>query len=254
MPRGTYHAVQVIVHDSGSGPVSIVMGGYLPHDEAWIPSNLIDVDGDYYLPLSKRDRKLSSFCGTVLACNKLIDSLLEKRNEQCSRILRALASEGEVIQDIDANLKFAKKRFSMQAPKTIVLTVPSLLDPASFVCIPVVFESDAKVSCAVKVSTDVMDYICNAISGSDAGDRGKKRPRDDRICSGFKEVLYNYSRGSFYVVYCDADGRKHTKHAKPICDRLNTEEEKQQAMKECAQGLQEFYVDNHHVQEEVTAA
>ena len=129
MPRGTYHAVQVIVHDSGSGPVSIVMGGYLPHDEAWTPSNLIDVDGDYYLPLSKRDRKLSSF----LACNKLIDSLLEKRNEQCSRILRALASEGEVIQDIDANLKFAKKRFSMQAPKTIVLTVPGLHDPASVV-------------------------------------------------------------------------------------------------------------------------
>ena len=213
--------------------------------------NLIDVDSGFVVPFGKRDRKLSAFCGTPLVSNAFIDSMFAARNRLCDQVFKNLATEDEAIQVVDEQkgLKIAKKRLSISAPKTINLELPDPGSPGETFKVPVVFESDAKVSCAIHLTAEVMDFVCRAISTSEMGNRGKKRARDDRITTDYKEVLYNYSRGSFYVTYCDADGRKHTRHAKPDCDPRSTDEEQQQAIGECADRLHAFFMEQHHPEE-----
>ena len=247
MPRDapTKNTVTVLDNDWSTSPMKVIVGGFLPIDEAWIPS-IVDIDGEHFVSVCKRDRKLSSFCGVSLSKNKFIDDLLQERNRACDAILRQLAQNGESIEGGElVKGKITKKTMALQAPKTVVLKFEAI-DGSVGVEIPVVFESDSKVSCAVKVSADVMDYICIAVKGSEQGDRGKKRNAEDRQTFQHREVRANYSRGSLYVEYLDADGRSHTKHAKPDVHTRSSEDEREAAMQACAEELHVFYTENHH--------
>ena len=236
------------VADTGAA-MHFIMGGCLSEDEAWVPVGLLLVDNDYYLPLSKKDTKLSAFCGKSLKFNNYLDVLLHKRNQVCDQVLETIARQhDEMLEDETATTKNRKKLLASSSPPFVCLSMPHADDPTKCEEIPVLFASDAKISVAVKLTEAVMDHLRLSISLAPVGERGKKRSRMDRVFPGFTGkslVRYNYQRESCYITYCDADGRQHTKHSKPKFDHRSTDEEKNEAIRLCSEQLSVFFEENN---------
>jgi hypothetical protein len=185
-----------------------------------------------------------------LKFNEYIDDLMEARNSVCEQILKTLANDSEAVvpKDVDKKLSVtvAKKRLSMQAPKTVFVKMPVKGDPSITADIKVLFESDFKVSVAVLVDATVLSHVCLGIHHSAQGERGKKRTLDNRVKFNYKEVRFNSSRGSAFIEYLDADGRRHTHDKHISVDARDTPEDEQLAMDEVAEYLHNYYVANHH--------
>ena len=238
----------VVIHDANNEAVThFIMGGCLGVDEAWVPRNLLKIDEEFYLPLSKRDTRLAAFCGKSLKFNSYLDLLMSKRNGACLQILESIAKERDEADDKEAVVtKNRKKLLSSHSPLSINLNMPCADNPTALVDIPVLFESDAKVSVAMQLSEKLLDHLREAIAQSSAGDRGKKRPALERFETGEDTVRWNYQRESCYITYVDGDGRKHTKHSKPKFDHRSSSPEKQEAIQICCAELGEFFRMNHH--------
>ena len=248
LPRPPVEYRDVQVYDV-SEDTKVVSGGFLPCQEAWLPSGLVDIEGEKFVAISKLDRRLRTFAGTALTFNQYIDELLKARNSACEQILKTLANESEAV--VPQNLgklgvSVAKKRLSMQAPKTVSVTMPVNGDPSNTADIKVLFESDFKVSVAVLVDATVLSHVCLGIHHNGQGQRGKERTLDNRVKFNYKEVRFNYSRGSAYIEYLDADGSKHTHDKHISVDARDTPEDEQHAMDDAAEYLHSYYVANHH--------
>jgi hypothetical protein len=198
LPRPPLEYRDVQVYDA-SEDTKVISGGFLSCQEAWLPSGLVDSDGEKFVPISKLDRRLRTFAGIALKFNEYIDDLMEARNSVCEQILKTLANDSEAVvpKDVDKKLSVtvAKKRLSMQAPKTVFVKMPVKGDPSITADIKVLFESDFKVSVAVLVDATVLSHVCLGIHHSAQGERGKKRTLDNRVKFNYKEVRFNSSRG-----------------------------------------------------------
>jgi len=225
----------------------VIAGGYMVDEEAWSPSGMVAVDDRKYLKLAKSNRKLRALCGCSLTFDKFLDDLMESRNAEIDRIVLETAKQHDPLGREPSKRKGARETFTggSGAPESVQVTIPSSPEPIS---VAVLWTYDKKCCVSIQLTEDAtaLNAIVNAVHDqAQEGRRGRKRCRDERVAFEWKDVNWNYERGSAYVRWRDEDGAWHTKHKKAEENKYMTAEAVAEARNTAAAELHEFYVKNH---------
>ena len=199
-----------------------IQGGCLKK-AAWVPDEVLTIDGSLYLGLSYQDRGLARYCGIdcsvshPLSSFRFIDDLRGLRNTKVSeakatRDAKMYAEAGEPVDDdviAFVNLKLPAISYGEEKADETELKVISEPKPNKIVF----FELTAK----------NLDYIRLAmLSSRDL--RKRKHSRTDVQEPG---VHYNAQRGSLYCKILDHDCREHKIFRKVYTKQKTTQPTKQ---------------------------
>ena len=229
----------------------VISGGELKEGDVWVPSELHIVNGQSYLPLSYRDRRLAAFCGmpntsrsSVLAECGFLEMLKHARNASTPQLVQqALAAK----DPFGAPLGAGKKRSFVhmdpdEVAKEVAVDMPAV-DFEGEHCdqmkIYVLTESDPRRLVRMRLTGDAMDYVRIAMRSS-LGDGSRQwRKHAERASISVPSVRMDYRRRSMYVQYQDGDGRQKTKYMKPT-------DTSQDEVNACAEKLREWFQENNH--------
>ena len=197
----------------------VIQGGFLKSDSVWSPNDLIEIDGQHFLGLSKTDRKLAAFCGRDLAqphplrdC-KWLDELKLLRNAACNAALEDIIRANDPRGRCDTKCSLRAKIDMVDTlPATVKFDVPGVDggDPVQFTC---TFEQNPHALVKVMADPATMSHIALALNKVDQEECKKRRAKSDRVNLG-DNIDYDYNRESAYVKFEDDTGRQRRKYMK----------------------------------------
>jgi len=204
----------------------VIQGGFLPEGRLWAPSELVAIDGEYFLPLRRKDRQLAAFCGMQLkstapmaGCH-FLDELVAKRDDICNNICRSIVSQ----------LGCSAKRsvdWESKVPRTVVLSMPALREGENDVQLKVLFEDNVAKVVTVHVTNESMEYIAHSIHKDSLDSKRKFRSKEEGVPEVVLGPHVHWVKGGkmLYTAWKNRDG-KLCKKFKTVCrlvDRNDTD-------------------------------
>ena len=244
MEGQAYRPVEVAFLPSGA---VVIAGGYMADEDAWCPAGIVTVEERKYLKLAKSNRKLRALCGCYLTFDKFLDDLMDARNIEIERIVKETAKQQDPLGREPTKRKGTREMFTggITAPESVQVKVPNMVEE---LYVTILWTYDKKCCVSVQITEDptIISEIVKAVHDHGVeGSRGRKRGRDDRITFEWKEIGWNYDRGSATVRWRDEDGTWHTKNQKAEENQFMDPSAANEARIAAALKLHEFYIENH---------
>ena len=242
--------MQHVVVEAIDGERTLITGGLLSPELAWIPdsSDIVRIGGADYLSIAFQMGGLAHLCfgdRGALRCNSFLDALIAARNRACEAAVDKVVAEvfGVATNYSRTKLRALRLRvlqeYASRLPATVEVQVPMEQER-----ITAAFESDKRRRVAVKCDTETLNIIVTGVRESASCALRKKPRRQDAVRFDFPEVKMHQKREQPYVKWLDADGvcRYRFGRAKPEDDATPQDVHLQQEASE----LHEFFLANHH--------
>ena len=240
--------------DAMAKPVSvrvglIIEGGHLA-DKTWAPKHLLEVDGRFFLPLTRADRELAKAIGLNTSVrspwgkNGWPDYLASLRNDAVQELMDEAARKGvDPLADKGQRLRRPRKDLLAEVDSLIPVHVPEC-GPLAATTLYTLKPWLSREVFAFELTDESIEYLSAAVHLPCPMPRVDHEPVSERLGGDTPNVNRAAKRCTLWCHYVDETGTRRTKQRKvPQCGddalRLAT-------MQVMAKDLQTYYNDNHH--------
>ena len=239
------------------GTRALIEGGKLSREHGWVADLSHTSDGVPFITLSTKSTPLKQIVGSAIQLNEWLSRLVIARNVASDQALLALAKSRGVITTMPQSNKWqrvpgGKKKIAAleECPETAMVPILVTDEDGEVTLkeLKCMFSAADMAAPRIELTQENMQMVVRSLAAAAVGgdgNRGRKRPRSDRVVFEHPEIKYRPSQRAAYIAYCNPDGK--VCYHQERCDVYNDDGTlSQEEIARVSATLHAYYVGNHN--------